>query len=329
MPIVIDHTAHPHIIDAIIGACDTPTAIAFRSTSRAFRDKIDPMLLAHVLLYAPAPDPVPSIQHLNRIKGLVRPSEVVDPEVEGAPPPPLLPFVPGAIRAIDVNTENEYTPEFARKLTGVRTVRRSNDAVWSTPPPFDGITMVDFVSLYGGLYQDLGPFWFLETYVIHIRWDESERQEIFAEIDATPMKQACMSLMVLVLEPWSPGRPPVCTPDLTFLSNIAVGMLSVLEWGGTLCIVGADDVSPLNMGAEADDEDEDDAHPVTMFEDMLLGFWRDSENAPPEDHLVRLLADVEFVSLAEWHESLRQRGRDEDGLDVYELLAEWPRYARP
>lgn len=328
MPIVIDHTAHPHIINAIIRACHTPTAIAFRATSRAFRDKLDVMLLAHVLLYAPALVPVPSVEHVNRIRGLVRPSDAPNPEDEQAPAPPLLPFVPGAVRVIDVNTDNSYTPELAGMLTGVRTVRRSNDAVWSRPPPFETVTtMVDFASLYGGLYQDLEVLTGLESYVLHVRWDESERQEIFADIDVQIRGTGTPPVvMVLVLEPWSPGRPPVCTPGLSFLSDIAVLMLRVLESAGTLRIVGADDMSPLNLDAE--DGEDDDADPVTMFKDMLLDFWRNSrDDASPEEGLGELLGQVEFVSVDEWCESLHQQGPGERGLDTFGLLAMWPQHA--
>ncbi|KAL1412323.1 hypothetical protein Q8F55_000067 [Vanrija albida] len=334
--VVIDHSAYPHIVNAILATCDTRTAIAFRSTCRAFRAAVDAALLSHVALY-PMPAPAPSQGHNspNTILGFVRPSDYPEPESDSEPP--LLPHVPSVVRTLDFVVDNyTETHDFAGDFAGVSTLRRARDAVWSPPLKLSSLaTLVDFATLYGGLYQDLILPPRPETYVLHIRWDESESAEVYADIEVDEMRDTSATTAeagpapprdtVLVLEPYTSGPPAAHTTWLFFLMDIAAEMLRVLEEGGSLCIVGVDDVSPRNLGAEDGDEDEGgdgDEDPVKLFRRKLLDVWRDLEDPPEGEELDSLLSQVVFMTVAEWHASLLERGGD-----AYGLQAVWPAYA--
>ncbi|KAL1412322.1 hypothetical protein Q8F55_000066 [Vanrija albida] len=324
---ILDHKFYPHIVSLILAECDTPTTIAFRGTSRAFRDAITPALLAHVALYSMFA-PVQSHSATRRwISGYVKPSDYPNTGAYSDIDPPVLPEIPAAIRAIDLVVENptqEWDHYLDSGYRGVRTLRRTRETVFSLPPKFEALsTVVDFAHLYSPLHSDLYVPKELQTYVLHLRWNESERDEIMANITLvhlTGHEDAVLPReMVLVLQPYSPGPAPASTDTLGFLRHIAKQAMWALEDGCAVRIVGVDEVSPQNMGGEGKQDR------LKLFKDMLRGFWvaeDEWEHVPTAKKQAALLAKIVFMSTAEWHAGLRKKGGD-----AYDLQAVWPAYA--
>ncbi|KAL1412324.1 hypothetical protein Q8F55_000068 [Vanrija albida] len=319
-PGAIDHTAHPHIVDDILAACDTRTAIAFRGTSRAFRDRVDHALLTHVVPYI-VPGPGSSFSggpHPGPTVRFVRPSDCLG---IGLATPPLLPNVPEAIRALDLRLSVAHLA-FYNRCTGVRTLRRANYSVWlHVPTTFDLLsTVVDSAVLEGAGNRGFSVPPGLGTYVLHLHWPESEYVvgSTSIAVEKAEGRSGWPREMVLVLRPESRGEPPRALHGLYFIRELTVGMLCVLEGGGSVTIVGVEKVSRLNMGAgEGEDL-------IERFKAMVMLFWRSLSDPPDELEVDDLLARVEFVAVDEWHAALKAKGRDGDGLDVYDLQAMWP-----
>ncbi|KAL1405586.1 hypothetical protein Q8F55_009225 [Vanrija albida] len=55
-PIILDHTAYPHILDKVVGFLDWPGLRAMRGASSALNDKITAIMFRHVVLDAAYPD---------------------------------------------------------------------------------------------------------------------------------------------------------------------------------------------------------------------------------------------------------------------------------
>ncbi|KAL1412327.1 hypothetical protein Q8F55_000071 [Vanrija albida] len=332
MSTVIDHTANPHIIDAILASCDTPTTLAFRLASRAYRAAVD-ATLAHVALYllpTAAPDGTPRFR-------FVRPVDYRGWTSEPHPPPPFLSHLPATVRALDVDTAFLRGEEIGA-CTSVRVVRRCGRAVWCRPGAFHSfvpeldslVTMVDFMTVddYGG--ELLIPHG-LQEYVLHVRWDDSDQGVIGVSRGDVSMRswtRAWPREMVLVLQPCS-RAPPATADCLMFLRDVAVTMLGVLDAGGEVCVVGVEKVSPLNMGWRSGESKSEDRR--DLFKAMLSGFWREWGQGVLEvntdERRADLLAQVDFTTVNEWHSQLKEKGRDQDGLDMYDLQAVWPPYA--
>ncbi|KAL1412320.1 hypothetical protein Q8F55_000064 [Vanrija albida] len=326
-PATLDSTAYPHIIDAILAACDTPTAIAFRGASRAFRAAVDSALLTHVALYVlPPPDPpLPHPDPHDQSTPIIRFGR---PSDSSAPAPALLPNLPAAIRVLDI--DHPYASS-ASNFARVHTLRCTSNAVWCRPPLDDLRTVVDFATPHDKLNQGdddvrlvIQPR--LQRYVLHISWDESRWDEVGATISTqtTTHMATCQPTvpreMVLVLHPFSSGPAAAYTHVIWFLHNLASDLLDVLDAGGGVCVVGVEAVSPLNMGSSDEQPDR-----LGLFKDMLLHFWRSWKDAPFQEALAASLAQIEFRTVTEWHAELKARGRDGDGLDAYGLQAVWPR----
>ncbi|KAL1412291.1 hypothetical protein Q8F55_000035 [Vanrija albida] len=85
---MIDHNAYPHIIECILGYSSLDTLVAFRSTSRRFRDQITAQLLSHAVLRR-FPD------RDNAYGFRLPPTSTLAPEYK-------LPFVPEYVRTLDL-----------------------------------------------------------------------------------------------------------------------------------------------------------------------------------------------------------------------------------
>ncbi|KAL1412321.1 hypothetical protein Q8F55_000065 [Vanrija albida] len=355
-----DYTSFPHIFDAIFADCDTPTTIAFRGVSRAFRDAVDDALLTHVALCAvPAPASQATIGTGGTILGFVRPSELadpkplppdpestdlttalallppgflqsfdslhVDPQGKGtkttrtpAAPPPLLPRVPAVIRTLDLTRGFMYN---FNGLANLRTLRRAGFGVQFLPPSLESLTtVVDFATPSDMLPCRGTPLVVptgLDKYILHVRWDQWPQEERYGlNTSIIGSHGTAPREMVLVLRPYLSGY------RLDFFRGTAVGMLAVLEADGKVCIVGAEQLPIPNIGEE---QGADGPDPHKWFKTIIRFFWPGHE--ADRERLDALLAQIESITVTEWHARLKAEGRGKDGLDSYEMQAVWPGYA--
>ncbi|KAL1412316.1 hypothetical protein Q8F55_000060 [Vanrija albida] len=125
----IDHTAYPHILDAVLAHSDLATLLAFRATSRGLLSRVNATLLAHAALRP-------------------WPGDGSDAFVLTTPTAPArrLPFVPSAVRILDLVCDRAVPPGLAGQLS-LHTLRRTGGA-WAHPPP-PAETTVDYVPCYG------------------------------------------------------------------------------------------------------------------------------------------------------------------------------------
>lgn len=127
---VIDHTAHPAIIDTILSRCSVTALLAFRNTNRTYRDKLTRKLYHHAVLHT-------SQNTHKAIKSGAPPIAVrlgVAPTCNDVRDVHL-PWLPGAVRILDVRTPvweriRPYIPQF----TNVHTVRKLRPTEWVDCP---------------------------------------------------------------------------------------------------------------------------------------------------------------------------------------------------
>ncbi|KAL1412326.1 hypothetical protein Q8F55_000070 [Vanrija albida] len=316
----IDHTTHPHIIPAILAECDLPTTVAFRGTSRAFRDAVDAKLFAHVALYELPSDTSPGQGgdpfRDTAVLRFVRPWDYRDGAT--SPPPHFLPNAPAAVRVLDL--DRAYWFDYGA-CTSLRIVRRANDAVGSATASFNSLIsdgslrcVVDFATLYGGSNETLVVPGGLMRYVLHLRWEASQQGHRAAiDLDVHNCPEPVPEEMVLVLH-FPVGPLPENTIAFS-LGQIMDYMFPVLTQGGSVRIVGVEEHGGQDLRQ--------------ILKDVLVNTWRMAwwlDEGNDDERLTAFASLVEFMSVDEWHAELNEEGR-EDGLDAYELQAVWPGYA--
>ncbi|WOO81836.1 uncharacterized protein LOC62_04G005354 [Vanrija pseudolonga] len=289
---VIDHTAHPHIVDAILDACDTPTLVSFRATSRAFRDKSNARLFAHC-----ATDGQTLVSALGGAR---------------------LPAAWGEVKALDVGYSN---PNFTR-LDGLSKLRRLEPDALNAPDgldealdALDGLdVLVDFVSLVDEDRWVRVPCR-LGRYVLHLRWREDNTMPyVILDVDFSEGRRP--DEWVIVLHPCAAAdEEPAAEEDtLSFLLQSVVDSIVDVVRNGTVTFVGLESVSPRTLGGVEDTP----AAKTAAIKGMLAEIWL-SEGLVEPDELDATLSKVTFVSLDEW-----RAGLDEEGGDALALQCCWP-----
>ncbi|WOO81826.1 uncharacterized protein LOC62_04G005344 [Vanrija pseudolonga] len=190
MPVTIDHTAYPYIIDLIIEHAPLASIRRLGATSRAFRSRLQ---LHHAVL---------KLQPGAKRVELVHSDRWGD---DGSPYPPLilttpggraLPLTPGKVRVLDHVVRERPGPLLSNAFTSIDTLRRMNGAYDIAGPTIFYPTriVVDFVHVreqspsYSGLMSNgsrdkinivvpLGA----TKYVVHLKLSHS------VSSSATPM----------------------------------------------------------------------------------------------------------------------------------------------
>ncbi|KAL1412278.1 hypothetical protein Q8F55_000022 [Vanrija albida] len=219
----IDHTAYPAIIDAILAHTDVRGLMALRTTSKAFKQRVDAQLFPRAVFHA---------------RGSSGGYVLTDPA--GAP----LPFAPSGVRVLDLPGELADGPvgywssfsslEALRRAGGTVTDRRSAAFApatvvdWYDVPPGPGVR---------GQYIYLPPT--TQRYVLHISWRG-------ARPEAIPRVKGADGLREVVIV-----RPERAPPQL--VAQLSHQFLPLMYDGGELTIVGQDvsiyelDESPEGM----------------------------------------------------------------------------------
>ncbi|KAL1412319.1 hypothetical protein Q8F55_000063 [Vanrija albida] len=328
--ISIDNAVHPDIVDTNWMDDDSLYSNSSEDAFSPFPDAEDTALPAHAVPWVMPPD-----HSLRRGMTAVCFLWAADhPEGDGlaplapTPPVPLSTLETKTVRVLDL--DRDYPASVQGACPGVRALRRINLGVRSRPHKFANLdTMVDFFNVgKGPQHIVVAPG--LQTYVLHVGWDESNIRQLTREVTASIASdkdtRPAPRDMVLVLEPHLHGSPQEF-PMVLFLGDISLGMLRVLRAGGTLRIVGVENMSPETMTiGKREMPGTDDS--LQRFKSMLLAFWRIAEPDHGLDlmEMIAFVNSVQFITVDEWHVQLTENGEDEDGVDAYKLQAMWPLY---
>ncbi|WOO81738.1 uncharacterized protein LOC62_04G005259 [Vanrija pseudolonga] len=250
-----DHTAYPHLIDAIIAAADVPALLKLRATNRSFCARADDLLFGHVRL-----DVGGEATTLCEASSGHR-----------------LPFKPDLVRAADVGSRGPH--DVVAPLARLDTLRRSGDAMYAPSAPRRITTLIDFIDLHpptltgatptpttadedddDGVYGDvLGrrfaldrhsadrwtvayPF-SVDSYILHIRLDTASTMprlwRYFFDGMASLSSGASLTRLVLVLHP--PELPTPASISMTLALSLLASQQAVISMSsGSVTFVGVD-----------------------------------------------------------------------------------------
>lgn len=209
MPITIDHTTHPHIIDLIVDASPRDSLLKLRATSRAFRDRADKLLCAHVVV-----SPVPRENSVH----VFTPSDthpfVADAGVR-------LPFVPDAVLTLDICSSPEgadLVPGIAlAQFSNLRTLRRFGRE--ALVRPYGIIERVDtvvdsvvipWVNPYLSIYVNITFAPPARRRVLHVHFDEDSRSSplMLSPAEGVRLTPSVVGELTIILWPHCSHRTP-------------------------------------------------------------------------------------------------------------------------
>lgn len=308
--VLIDHTAHPYIVDLVMSHGDMGSMLNWRLTSRSFRARVDNILFHHVTFKAP--------------QTLTNTTDVADVSLHPgsmslAPPvanTKSLPFAPQAVKILDICYK---TTDLARlQLTSVHTLRRMNLFVfkrWSNQVP-SATTVVDFFNSAKVLVtrrypRAPGKTWvFLPAcahrYVLHVEWFESLSGSFNTTLDFKNANNLCE--WVLILHPCiDAGGAPHHESFPPFVGQIITHMIKVLERKGSITIVGSEGVNPVQFGGRPNDSSTD-----LLRATVAKLIDQEFPEGPARDHAH---SHTSFVTLAGWFDALGDK-REIEGIWV-------------
>ncbi|WOO83001.1 uncharacterized protein LOC62_04G006479 [Vanrija pseudolonga] len=245
---MIDHTAHPTIIDAIIAHSSART---WRGVSKGYTDRVTRPLLRHAELEAwPADGADDGEPTFHLIVADTRCGRPANREFR-------LPFAPQYVEVLSVDFPSflrsfKLPDAIAAQFTALRTLKRTGrsasrpDAVWP------GVTT--YVDYFDAANSDAGANSILlppgvERYVLHLRWDRENEAANRSSMDIT--NTASIQHAVLVV--WPSMKPRVATPvgdrrpPACLLTALRLGA-DVLARGGSFTVVGAERIHPDQLG---------------------------------------------------------------------------------
>lgn len=245
---MIDHTAHPTIIDKIIAHSSPYT---WRGVSKAYTDRVTRPHLVHAELDAwprdGEDDGEPTFQLIVADTRCGRPANVEF----------RLPFAPQYVEVLSIDFPSflrsfKLPDEIAAKFTSLRTIKRTGrsasrpDAVWPGVKTYvdyfdagNSDTKANSILLPPGV----------EQYVLHLRWDREDEAADGSGLIIT--NRASIKHLVLVV--WPSMKPRVTTPEgnrqppACLLTAIQLSA-NVLRREGTVTVVGAERIHPDQLG---------------------------------------------------------------------------------
>ncbi|WOO81791.1 uncharacterized protein LOC62_04G005312 [Vanrija pseudolonga] len=236
---VLDHTSYPLLIDEIVAAAPVSSLLELRRTSKAFRDRVDALLVSHAVLALK--DGAPALYIPKGHDGAGK----------------RLPYVPGHVSTLDVDVSTTRRDDLDRAqldaYTSLRVLRRFGLPPGNDAPRFvthDTLAhVVDYLLL--GSQRGSRSVRFNtagETHVVHLRWNELAPSRTHFAVTVSPATKE----LVFVLHPFS--RPDRWTnimeatperPLFTGLINTLSSLIFARRWGQVQCtIVGLENVHP-------------------------------------------------------------------------------------
>ncbi|WOO81777.1 uncharacterized protein LOC62_04G005298 [Vanrija pseudolonga] len=310
---MLDHTAYPSIIAAILSYADIPTRLAFSCTSRAYRTQITAELLHHVALRADdgrlsfrAADStqlpyLPALVHVLDLDG--------DSYAPAVPPAPGITTLPRPLRDA---------------LTSLRLVRRRGTATQDVNDPykFEFVpTVVDFLDLdYGVQITAVGDYDLglsTQRHVLHLRWDDdmpidADDGRLIHDTEFLFHQKAEFDYVLVVQGYASAGRARLASA-LEVLRIVLSGLAeSALEPDASMriTIVGLETTDMVLPHPVAVPEGLDVPEPLRQaaaFLENAVGSIHDYEYEEPSSALFRRM--VRFATLEEWRGGLEEEER--------------------
>lgn len=262
-----NHTAYPHLIDAIVGAADVRALLKLRATNRAFCERADNLLFGHVRLDLGG-------------EGIT---------LREASTRRQLPFKPELVRAADVLSRG--THDVVAPLVRLNTLRRSGDAMYSSSSPRHVATLIDYIDLHPPTWTSTAPAatdddddddneevygdvlgrrfaldrghaerwtvaypFSVESYILHIRLDTQSTMpklwRYFFDGMAALSATGSLTRLVLVLHP--PELPTPASISMTLALSLLAAQQAVISMSsGSVTFVGVDVLSKAGgRGAE-------------------------------------------------------------------------------
>lgn len=274
----LDHTAYPHLLDAIFAASDHGALLGLRSANRAFRDRADSTLFAHIsvhvaddTVYLHSPSPSFSSPALRRLPSLPFPA-LASKKRQAAL----------AAKLAHTCTLDLHAPlpvEYAAWFRQYRTVRRAPLAAGTLLPAHTYVEYLDLSTVGRGLAGE----WMadvpdrLRRSVIHLSWRRCD-MDVRKIVNMTPCIPRGVEI-VIVLEPAGEvgeKEPNVLKEVMRVASRIPRAAVT---------IVGLERLSPAELG-------------LTSWEGTYGDVIRDAA----ADELVQRGGRSDSVKLLSWEE---------------------------
>ncbi|KAL1412274.1 hypothetical protein Q8F55_000017 [Vanrija albida] len=260
----IDHTSFPYLIDMIVTYADIPALVALRAASSAFRQRVDDVLLKHVVITnrkpgGPSGSGTPSYTFKTPLGSLFG--------VDDHP----LPLAPRSVQVADIRYypgRGECMSPALGSYKSVNTIRRSGSMVSQRGTNYfhGATTVVDFFNMTQETYVRKSKtgksIIYLphatQRYVLHLKWREDAPHGLYNDIDFKSI--GCIKEWVIVFHPHPSchiqsfvAAPPSIRAILHEIAKIVtITRASVL-------MVGAEAIHPCQLGGARHGEGEEDS----------------------------------------------------------------------
>lgn len=239
MSVSLDHQSYPHIIDSILHHCSLEALNVLRAAGRPLRDRISELFLQHVAIRSPS-------------NALFKPTS-------GAGYPMPVPFLPSVVKTLDILNGDWRghlpPPDVLDRYTSLTILRRCGAKPVQYELPSFGApvhTVVDHISTRSFATRaaplEVTAVPGARRHVLHVSWDEYANVRLFINIDCL----LTLEQFYLVLWPYStsPGSNKHITEAAEIWGTIR-SLNRFIRGGGTLTIVGLEDVHPRQVSSSA------------------------------------------------------------------------------
>lgn len=243
----MDHTAFPDIIDTILSRADVDTLLQFRGTSKAYLDRCNRLLLAHVAVAWLPREAVSTDPALKRHEYTIANGDGVFILTTLDPARRRLPFITELVPTLDIVCCACPPPDLLERFTNLRTIRRRSRSARmyvSLPRP---VTVVDIIDLFAAPKDTawlVVPPDTCAEYIVHLNPIARWRSITTPTSNAPPY--VCAAVVTLVL--WPPRAPTSAIHDLDFVLLFIVLQGIFMRWHAdapmSLTIVGMESYLP-------------------------------------------------------------------------------------
>ncbi|WOO81797.1 uncharacterized protein LOC62_04G005318 [Vanrija pseudolonga] len=294
MTVIIDYQHYPHILDTVIHYCSLDGLHNLRATGKPIRDRVTQLVLQHVAIRPPS-------------NILYKPTSTTNDPI-------ALPFLPSDVKTLDILSGDWIgflrPADVLHGYTSVTTVRRLGaKAIQYELPAFgapvntvvDHIGTRSFATRFRTLTVTAVPG--VRRHVLHISWDEHVDMRLYMKLHKTPT----LERFDLVLWPYSTA--PNSDNHIIPASEIWAPMRFLdkfLRGGGTLTIVGLEDVHPRQISSSAPST-ADRANNVKL---LMKAIAHDRFfSRLPADDLNTLRAGIVCLTRLQWYDAMSDEDR--------------------
>lgn len=318
-PVTIDHTAFPYLIDMIVGYADMGALVALRTTSSAFRRRVDGILLKHVVITYKSPSVTVGTQ-----------PAMTPPNIAFKTPPGSLltvgarhlPLAPQFVQVADI----QYCPYRGETMSpavadfkSVHTIRRSARMVSQRGTNYfkHATTVVDFFNMSQELYYRQSKtgksIIYLphktKRYVLHVKWREDAQSYYFPDVDFKSVRN--IKEWVLVFHPHQSCHVnPHAVIPFTLLATIAEITKVMVTNKAAAIIVGAESIHPVQLGKNDHDLPREASTNILRTHINIALTAHIVVNGGPAPPTI----NIKFLTYAEWLSSMDDATKNIEGV---------------